>query len=159
MSLDSDLLSTAELLLRHTTKRPRGSDLRRAVSTSYYAMFHALARVAADGFIGAATQGRTERAWRRTYRALNHRQAAKRCTEVFETGEARGFPEEVIQFAEQFEKMMDRRHDADYDPSYRPTKEDAAKQVALARAAIRALDAASVRDRRALAAFVLFSDR
>ena len=122
-------------------------------------MFHALARACADGFIGASAAGRTERAWRRTYRALDHGRAAKRSAEVFRMGEARGFPDAIIRFAEQFEGMMKVRHDADYDPSFRPTKEDAAKQVALARAAIRALDGAEPRDRRAFAAFVLFTDR
>ncbi len=42
MSLASDLLEQAYHLARREPKRPRQASLRRAVSTSYYALFHLL---------------------------------------------------------------------------------------------------------------------
>ncbi len=43
---------------------------RRAVSTAYYAVFHALARLCADELIGK--NGRSSRDYERVYRALDH---------------------------------------------------------------------------------------
>ena len=42
MSLADDLLSQANRLAAASTGRPRQADLRRAVSASYYALFHLL---------------------------------------------------------------------------------------------------------------------
>src|SRR5579863_5131621 len=42
MALASDLLEQAYHLARREPKRPRQASLRRAVSTSYYALFHLL---------------------------------------------------------------------------------------------------------------------
>ena len=159
MSYSADLLKTADLLVKHTTKRPRQSDLKRAVSTCYYAMFHALARLCADALVGSPSPGRTERAWRQVYRSVEHGNAAKRCTTLFRHGAGRGFPRAVVDFAEQFEPTMGERHGADYDPAYKATKEDVSKLVATTRSVITDLDDLDARDKRAFAVFVLFRER
>ena len=46
--------------------------LRRAISTAYYAMFHALAKSNADALIGSTPQSRGLAAWSQVYRALEH---------------------------------------------------------------------------------------
>ncbi len=42
---------------------PRQAELRRAVSTAYYAMFHSLARCGADLVAGSTKQHRSQLAW------------------------------------------------------------------------------------------------
>lgn len=67
-TLASRLLEAAELLLE---SRPRSAAFRRrAVSTAYYAVFHAIDKVCAD-FIAKAPSRRTED-YERVYRALDH---------------------------------------------------------------------------------------
>lgn len=48
MSLPDELLETAGYLVRRNQNRPSQADLRRAVSTAYYALFHLLVREATD---------------------------------------------------------------------------------------------------------------
>ena len=57
----------------------RQADLRRAVSTAYYALFHGLAETAADRLVGATPPARRYLAWSRVYRDLNHTSAKKAC--------------------------------------------------------------------------------
>ena len=49
--------------------RPRITDLRGAVSKTYYAMFHALALSCANMLVGASPASRDEEAWVQAYRA------------------------------------------------------------------------------------------
>lgn len=42
MSLHDELLDVARYLLRRNQSRPTQADLRRSVSTAYYALFHRL---------------------------------------------------------------------------------------------------------------------
>ncbi|QPN65919.1 hypothetical protein [Synechococcus sp. CBW1006] len=53
MSLANDLLTTAGQLAQLHERRPRQADLRRELSTAYYALFHGLAETAADRLVGA----------------------------------------------------------------------------------------------------------
>jgi uncharacterized protein (UPF0332 family) len=48
------LIVTARKLAKASPKKPRQADLKRAVSTAYYALFHALAKNAADQLVGVA---------------------------------------------------------------------------------------------------------
>lgn len=52
-----------------------------------------------------------------------------------------------------------KRHRADYDPAYRVTKSEVETDIATAEDALKKLKFADIRDRRALAAWVLFSNR
>ena len=68
-----DLIASAKELLGKGKKgQPRQSDLKRAQSTAYYAMFHALCRNCADSFIGRPGSLRSQPAWRQAYRAVEH---------------------------------------------------------------------------------------
>ena len=42
------MIVTARKLASASLKKPRQADLRRAISTAYYALFHAMAKDAAD---------------------------------------------------------------------------------------------------------------
>lgn len=85
MALEQDLLETARKLANANQRRPKQADLRRAVSTAYYAVFHALAHECADRFIGTGDQ-RSEAAWTQVYRALEHGFAAKQARKARELG-------------------------------------------------------------------------
>ncbi len=69
--LDNDPRSLTEL----DPRRPTQANLRRAVSTAYYAVFHSLAQTAADMLIG---RKRTSD-WHQVYRALEHGNAKNAC--------------------------------------------------------------------------------
>lgn len=58
--------------------RPRQADLRRAVSTTYYALFHALSRCCADILAGSTPAHRRQRGWQLVYRSLEHGPARSR---------------------------------------------------------------------------------
>lgn len=50
--MSHELIVTARRLANVRTRRPRQADLKRALSTSYYALFHTLAQDCADlGFL------------------------------------------------------------------------------------------------------------
>ena len=65
------LLTTARKLARANPRKPSQADLKRAISTAYYAVFHVLAKQCADAFAGSGP-GRSDKAWNQVYRALEH---------------------------------------------------------------------------------------
>lgn len=79
MALSSELITTARQLAHVHQRRPRQADLRRSISTSYYAVFHELAEVAANRLIGTSSSPQKTPAWARVYRALNHQMIKKAC--------------------------------------------------------------------------------
>ena len=109
-----DLLATADDLIagRGRNRKPRQANLRRAVSTAYYAMFHCLAQCCADTLVGSAGSNRSKHAWRQVYRAVEHKGTSKKC----KRGEIHEFPKEVEDFANVFVSLQEKRHSADYDP-------------------------------------------
>ena len=63
--------------------RPVQAELRRAVSATYYALFHALARCCANMLVGVATPAsRSQQAWTQVYRALEHGHAKNQCCKL-----------------------------------------------------------------------------
>lgn len=150
-----ELLALAERLAKASPKKPRQVDLRRSISTSYYAVFHAIARNAADYMVGTSRANRPNRAWVQTYRALDHRLAKNACNAVRNLG----FPAGIVECADAFAELQEARHSADYDPEYRPTRADALEAVAKSRDAIAKLRGATINDRRAFAVQVLMKKR
>lgn len=67
-----NLLRTADVLINHGSHRPLDTDMRRAVSSMYYAMFHTLAQDAANLLVGKLRTTSTRSAWQQTCRALEH---------------------------------------------------------------------------------------
>ena len=61
-----DLIETARGLTELSPRRPSQANLRRALSTAYYAVFHSLAGAIADILMG---KGRNE-AWHQVYRKV-----------------------------------------------------------------------------------------
>ncbi len=153
--LDRDLLETARQLLDAGQQRgrPRQANLRRAISTAYYAVFHALCRMCADAFVG--TQGEVREAWRQVYRAVEHGLAKSRCAH----GHFRdNFPNSAIKFCFIFTHLQEKRHESDYDPFVSFLRSDVEEAITLAETAISLIDKQNMElaDRRAFAAWVLF---
>ena len=147
-------LETARKLAKSKSKRPRQDDLKRAISTAYYALFHAMARNNADRLVGTSVN-RADKAWRQTYRALNHTDAFKACGQLRQLG----FSASLIDVGDAFRSLQEERHRADYDPMHRVTLADAGAAIDSAEIGIAMLKAASRKDQTALAAQVLFKSR
>lgn len=92
--------------------RPQQARLRRAISTAYYAMFHALAESNANTLIGASNDLRNSPEWVRTYRSLDHGRARSQMISTT----INQFPDRIFDFAETFVYLQELRHDADYNP-------------------------------------------
>jgi len=149
-----DLLKAASDLVPETG-RPRQANLRRAASTTYYALFHTLAHCCADLLIGGTNSERSKPAWHQVYRSLNHRPTKTACS----APKISEFPNEIQDFANMFVTFQDKRHSADYDPKKKHFKSDVLLDIASAEIAITGFQSASIKDRRAFAAFVLFKPR
>ena len=133
--------------------RPRQAMLKRAVSTAYYAMFHALCSSNANVLAGVWS-GSNRLAWLRTYRAIEHG-AAKNRMEQHRVN----LPSSIRFFAGSFAAFQEQRHQADYDFTAKFLRRDVITLIHRAESAIQALYAASVAERRTLATLVLLRDR
>jgi hypothetical protein len=135
------LLEQAEQLARGGIGRPRQSDLRRAVSTTYYALFHLLT------LSGAALIHRSPVLRAILARHYEHRDM-KNASRGFAEGRlpgplqqvVEGIPAELSTLADTFVELQDVRHQADYDTSSatRFRREDVLDYVARTRQAFEA---------------------
>ncbi|MFO7858447.1 MAG: hypothetical protein R6V11_05930 [Ectothiorhodospiraceae bacterium] len=155
MSLGDDLLVTARHLAKARPSKPRQANLRRAISTSYYAAFHALAHECGDGFVGTNKISRSTRAWAQAYRALEHGFAKQQCNRAAN----KGFPARIVQFADAFLTLQEERHRADYDPTVTYTRAETLVYVQTAQQAIGDLRHSAESDRAAFAVWVLMKAR
>ena len=154
--LPLELIRTARRLTETSGRgQPRQTDLKRAVSTAYYALFHTLCLICADGFIGTKTADRSNPAWQQTYRSVEHGLAKRRCSDK----KVRVFPSGIRNFAEEFVKMQEKRHEADYDPMSRFKLNDVVVAIDAAELAIQQLRSCPMKDRRAFAAWATMGKR
>ena len=149
-----DLIDTASLLVA-SKKKPSQANLRRAVSTVYYALFHCLARSCADLMIGSTGADRSKHAWQQAYRAMDHAFAKSAC----KNDKITQFPQPIEDFANAFVTMQEKRHLADYDPFENFTKSAVTQDIATVKQTIIDFGSAPIKDRRAFCAFVLFKRR
>ncbi len=138
-----------------TTKRPTQSEIRRSISSSYYAVFHALARTCANSLVGKTPSKRPNKAWVEVYRGLNHGVCQKACEQASKVN----FPDCIKEFADAFQQLQEHRHKADYDPNTRFGKVDGETWCEIARLSIASLRSAKSIDKRAFAAWVLISSQ
>ena len=96
----ADLVATSRRLVGASGRqKPRQSDLKRAASTAYYALFHALCWTCADSFVGGTGADRSNPAWRQAYRAVEHGYAKGQ----FSTARIMGrFPQAIQDFGNLF---------------------------------------------------------
>lgn len=141
-----DLLITASDLIRGP-RRLRQSNLRRACSTTYYALFHTLCRCCADTMVSDKS---TKRAWVQAYRFLKHGHVKNQCAHK----RIADFPDEIQDFADMFVQMQEKRHRADYDPTGIYYKSAVKADIDAAKTAIDAFTKSTRKDKRAFVIFV-----
>lgn len=128
--------------------------LKRAISTAYYAMFHALCLSNANLVAGQLLDPPTREAWTRSYRSLDHVAARQRMAQGAETMEPA-----VQQFAAAFALLQQQRQRADYDPHSRFLRDEVLDLIDFAETATAALMSTTPAVRRPLAAMVLLRER
>jgi hypothetical protein len=153
--LEDRLITVAGDLCRRTGKRPREAFMRRAVSSAYYAVFHALCRLCADTIIGGIHH--KSQAWERVYRGVSHTGAKAILTS---SKELAAFPPEVEEFGVAFVLLQKEREQADYHPApFEKYFADVESLVGQAANAIATLNKLEDAHRRALAAALLVKAR
>ena len=154
MTLPNQLLTQAQKLA--SGYRPSGAALRRAVSATYYALFHAVCALCADELLGKGST--TRRAWAQVYRAVDHGPAEKACKMC---QQEYGFPADIVTFSRAFEALKKKREDANYNPfpEKKLTKAEVAEDIGSARETLRALTNVERHHKKAFAAFILFKKR
>jgi hypothetical protein len=107
--MHEDLLEIASHLAQLERGKPRQTSLRRAVSSAYYALFHALAKLCADKLVGFSKPWDV---YAPIYRSLDHGKAKDVLKRI---SSHRGGGVAII--GQTFILLQERRHTADYDPS------------------------------------------
>lgn len=145
--------------------RPNQDELRKAVSTAYYALFDALAIAAANSIVGSSAATRKSQVWVQTYRSLDHGSAKTQCKKILPpkknakpqvhlTSDQR-----ITDFAEAFATMQELRLDADYNPGKTFTRSDVNIKIGAAERALLGFLQAPRAERRAFVAFVMHKGR
>jgi uncharacterized protein (UPF0332 family) len=143
-SLSADLLDQAEELLTKEKKKPKQANVRRAISTAYYALFHFISDKVTREIVGATHDLAHVRAW--LGRALVHKTMRSACI-CFANPKDKAFVALASQLkfatsvnlaslATAFVELQDLRHQADYDLSSPVTRKDAERAVNEVRSAI-----------------------
>lgn len=144
MSVHRDLLDVASHLAKRDRGRPRQANLRRAVSTAYYAVFHLLTDAVARRLVGASSERTGLR--EATRRALGHGHM-KDVAKGFGSGAPKApwaralngpVGQDVQRVANAFVALQEARHRADYDLGTPFTRQETLAAVQLAREAFAA---------------------
>lgn len=135
--------------------RPRQAMLRRAVSTAYYAMFHALCQSNADTLVGSSPPGPDVALWLDTYRTLEHRVAKNRLASYIAVRQELA----IRDFAQTFGSMQEQRISADYDPTARFVRSQVMAFIDRSEDATRAFVSVPAQARRSLAVYLLVRRR
>ena len=145
---------------------PRQADLRRAVSSAYYAIFHAILTGAADSLVGSSNRHTTR--YELVYRSVNHKSLREICDEIVKPNlkpkygkyePKGGFGPHMIGLAIVIRELQEKRHLADYDPLFTVKTADALLLIKTARTALALLRSASATRRKAFLSLVVFSPR
>jgi hypothetical protein len=145
---------------------PRQVDLRRAISSAYYGVFHFVLAAATDQFVGVTKRNTGE--YGRVYRSTDHRQLRELCEEVRKPNLSAkyaghqprtGFGPNIAAFGAAFIELQEKRHSADYDPMIRVKISDAQLAIKTARAAIVRFENANRTRRKAFFSLLLFPPR
>jgi hypothetical protein len=155
----------ADRLITPARGAPRQVDLRRAISSAYYGLFHAACIAAADEFVGKTKQ--SEPIYALVYRSIEHRTLRQLCEDLGKPTipakyqpylPPRGLPLGIAVFALAIVDLQAKRHAADYDPLLRLSPVDARVAIRTARRAL-ALFELVRRSRRVFLLLLLFPPR
>ena len=127
MAMADDLLGQAMHLARRGASRPKQADLRRAISSAYYAVFHLLVQDAARRMSPASPAGLPLQ----ISRVFSHGEMKPACNSILNTPSAtltalqpEGFSPELRFIAREFVGLQGLRHEADYDLTQSYTRFD-----------------------------------
>ena len=150
-----ELIGTCHKLVPQATSPPPSeADMRRAISTAYYALFHTLAASNAELVAGLPQSSISSYAWERVYRRLDHGRAQNNLRAVL--GQLSPSAEN---FARTFIDLQDRRQEADYDPNAPVTQSRTLNIIARADTAIRDFAQLTQEERRLITAQSMFDRR
>lgn len=148
MTLHADLIEQAKHLAVLDPKRPRQANLRRSVSTAYYALFHCLV----DAGSQRVSRRRAGNAlWHLIERRFAHG-TMKGTSEAFGkkapwvTNSNFPIPDELVSVAQAFVMLQEERHNADYNRQVNFTRARAVEAVESAADAIAAWDSVAKSD-------------
>ena len=144
----------AALIPQPPAIQPAPAAIRRAISTAYYAVFHALTASNADALIGTVHDQLTADAWIRIYRGLDHGYAKSQLQR-----NRTGFSADAQRFADLFRDLQNERHNADYNPRATFTIQTATAWLNKAEAAIVDFFQTSQSERAAIAILTLIRMR
>jgi uncharacterized protein (UPF0332 family) len=163
----SDLLSVARLLSDAVgSTPPSDAQLRRAVSTAYYALFHTILRAAAQRFMGPGNESAA--GFSLLYRGFQHGQMRQVCevlrartlnSRFQKTLRVSAVSQDQRDFARAFTDLQDARQRADYDPAARFQPADASDFVDMAEVAMAAFDRIDAREKADVLALLLVGAR
>jgi uncharacterized protein (UPF0332 family) len=138
MSFHADLLDQAEHLARLDPRRPKQVNLRRAISSAYYALFHLLAAEASSLYAAEPEIAS------RISRTLNHGEMKKTSLMIANGKLPRAIqlpsggysaPADLKVVAKTFVSLQEARHEADYDVSRIVKRQEVLESVESARQA------------------------
>jgi uncharacterized protein (UPF0332 family) len=163
----SELLALARHLSTATaTFTPNDAELRRAVSTAYYALFHNVVAAAAERFMGPGYQNSA--GYGIIYRGFEHREIKNIC-EALEASTLKekykkalkrtSLSKEIKYFARMFPFIQEQRHGADYDPHVRLFASDVVTLVNATEAAMGAFDRAAADEKADILALMMVGAR
>ena len=156
----ANLIATARVLsdsaLQETDPEQAQSHLKRAVSTAYYAMFHAVCASAAELLPDASADPVTSAAWLQAYRGPEHTHARNQCRN---SGLMAPFPTEIREFARIFVENQGHRNQADYNPLFDFSPSYVSQIIEDAENAINGLLSAPAAIRRAFVVTALLRNR
>ena len=145
---------------------PRQVDLRRAMSSAYYGVFHFAMTSLADEFVGVTDRGSSR--YVLVYRSIDHRRLKEVCSDVAKQTPpgkysqylpGNGLGANLQAFSSAVVDLQEKRHRADYDPQPRFRIFDAKLAIDAARSAIRRFNRASKERQRVFLTLLLCPPR
>lgn len=156
MTMVERLLWLADDLSRKSVELRSAALQRRAVSTAYYAVFHALARLCAAELLGADISTKKTMEYERVYRALDHGplKTAFISVPLKDVAQVKAIGDRVVE-------LQSERIRSDYLPAGKRLYKAAecARLVQSARSAVELIEKLSANDRRTLAVYLIFKNR
>lgn len=163
----SHLLEQADKLVAPPPNGPpRQVDIRRAISSAYYAVFHLVAAAAADRYVGASRRAKAE--YGLVYRSIDHRRLKELCVELSKQTPPKQYQQFIpatgmspffSRFAAAVVELQEQRHTADYDPMVRLKTANAQAAVKTARSAVQRFPKMSKGSRDVFVSLLVFQTR
>ncbi|MBI5013131.1 MAG: HEPN domain-containing protein [Methylocystis sp.] len=155
MTMVERLLWLADELSRRSREVKSAAVERRAVSTAYYAVFHAITALCASELVGSGAASKKTPEFERVYRALDHKslKSAFSASPLNNNQFFKAIGDRIVE-------LQSERIRSDYLPGGRLYKKsECDRLVRSARSIVEALKNLSPQDRRTLAVYLIFKNR